>query len=135
LRNPRWRVAGPSPPSSEFQAFVDLQNYFTIVHGHLRQFLHNAQNRFCSSTAFRSAWSGMQRDFAPMRKHGRSLAEERIDGLHREGSHLWEAFLEGQVGGSQASCLAIDDLFFERLRFRKHDGFNAEHIVAESHVA
>jgi hypothetical protein len=70
----------------------------------------------------------MQRNFEPMRKQvGAWLRSELTDVTAKV--VIYEAFVEGKLEAPKRLTRTVHDLYFEPLRFRKHNGSDGSAVV------
>ena len=75
----------------------------------------------------------MQRNFEPMRRQVEAWQRSELTDVTAT-VLIYEAFVEGKLEAAKHLARTVHELYFESLRFRKHNDFNAECIVTQSHV-
>jgi hypothetical protein len=66
----------------------------------------------------------MQRNFEPMRKQVEAWQRSELTDVTAT-VVIYEAFVEGKLEAPKHLARSVHDLYFEPLRFRKHNGSNA----------
>ena len=73
----------------------------------------------------------MQRSFEPMRKQVEAWQRRELTDVTAK-VVIYEAFVEGKLEAPKHLARTVHDLYFEPLRFAKHNGSNAVCIVTRS---